>query len=312
VGRRTGALLTALVAVAATACSPNGSHPRLASPARESAPAPPSSPSFVPPARALVTPPAGIAPPVAFAIRERTLRFSRGSDRPLMTTVWYPDAPGPFPLILFSHGLTSQPSAYAAILTAWARAGFVVAAPAYPHTARGVADYDPVDVVNQPVDAAYVITRMIELRATDGGPLAGRIDPARVAAAGHSAGGITTIGMFSGNRDDRLAAGIVLSGRRVLPVPFTGPPAALLFVHGKLDRTVPYAEGLAAFRAVPWSRAMMAVTDGGHVPITKDFGPLIATTTDFLRWSLYGDAAARSRLRSDATGNGGATWTDEL
>jgi poly(3-hydroxybutyrate) depolymerase len=229
-----------------------------------------------------------------------------------MTTVWYPDAPGPFPLILFSHGLTSQPSAYAAILTAWARAGFVVAAPAYPHTARGVADYDPVDVVNQPVDAAYVITRMIELRATDGGPLAGRIDPARVAAAGHSAGGITTIGMFSGNRDDRLAAGIVLSGRRVLPVPFTGPPAALLFVHGKLDRTVPYAEGLAAFRAVPWSRAMMAVTDGGHVPITKDFGPLIATTTDFLRWSLYGDAAARSRLRSDATGNGGATWTDEL
>jgi hypothetical protein len=161
-------------------------------------------------------------------------------------------------------------------------------------------------------DASYVITQLIALAAEDGDPLAGRINTARVAAAGHSAGGITTIGMFSGNRDERLAAGIVLSGRHILRAPFAGPPAAMLFVHGKLDKTVPYAEGLTAFRTVPWSRAMMAVTEGGHVAITKEFGPVIATTTDFLRWSLYGDAAARSRLRTDATGAGAATWTDEL
>jgi pimeloyl-ACP methyl ester carboxylesterase len=203
----------------------------------------------------------------------------------------------------------AEPSAYAGLLTAWARAGFVVAAPAYPHTSQGVADYDPVDVVNQPVDASFVITRLVALNAKYGGPLAGRINTARIAAAGHSAGGITTIGMFSGNRDDRLEAGIVLSGRQVLPVPFAGSPAPLLFVHGKLDKTVPYADGLAAFRAVPWPRAMMAVKNGGHVAITKDFGPVIATTTDFLRWSLYGDAPARSRLRADATGS---TWIDEL
>jgi fermentation-respiration switch protein FrsA (DUF1100 family) len=152
---------------------------------------------------------------------------------------------------------------------------------------------------------------MLALNAS-GGALRGRIDPGRIGAAGHSAGGVTTIGMFSGVRDERLDAGIVLSGRRVLPAPFTGPEAPILFVHGKRDRTVPYADGLAAYRAVPWPRAMMAVTEGGHVAITKDFGPVIATTTDFWRWSLYGDAAARKRLRADAARGGRATLTDEL
>jgi dienelactone hydrolase len=261
-----------------------------------------------------VTPPAGRAPTAAFVVEERRLTFSRGKARPLVTTVWYParSEGGPFPLVLFSHGLMSEPSAYASILIAWARAGFVVAAPAYPHTSYGVPDFDAVDVINQPADASYVITQMVALNTRAGDPLRGRIDTARIAAAGHSAGGITTIGMFSGNRDDRLVAGIVLAGERVLSVPFSGPPAPMLFVHGKLDDIITYAHGLAAFTAVPWSRALMSVTNGGHVAITKDFAPVIATTTDFLRWSLYGDAAAKARLRSDATRRGVATFTDEL
>jgi fermentation-respiration switch protein FrsA (DUF1100 family) len=86
----------------------------------------------------------------------------------------------------------------------------------------------------------------------------------------------------------------------------------MLFVHGKLDTTVAYARGLAAFNAVPWSRAMLTITKGGHVAITKDFEPVIATTTDFLRWSLYGDAPAKDRLRADATAGGDATLTDQL
>jgi dienelactone hydrolase len=253
------------------------------------------------------------APRESFEIKSRELDLSRGADRPLPTTVWYPaEGAGPFPLVLFSHGLTSEPGAYASVLRAWARAGFVVAAPAYPHTSYRVRDFDPVDVINQPSDASAVITRMLALNDKAGDPLRGRIDTARIAAAGHSAGGITTIGLFSGNRDDRLSAGIVLSGRRVLPVPFSGAPAPILFVHGKLDKTVKYAEGLAAFDAVPWPKAMMAVTKGGHVAITKDFDPVIATTTDFLRYGLYGDAEARKRLGRDATRGGRATLTDRL
>jgi dienelactone hydrolase len=309
VRRRTPVVLTVALAALA-ACSPSEPAPPATPPATTTSAAP--ARSAAPPSTAPASP-AGVAPDRRFPIDTREIDFARGSDRPLPTTVWYPtDGAGPFPLVLFSHGLTSEPGAYASVLREWARAGFVVAGPAYPHTSYGVEDFDALDVVNQPADAAEVITGMLALNDRDGDPLAGRIDTARVAAAGHSAGGITTIGMFSTNRDARLSAGIVLSGRQVLPVPFAGSPAPMLFVHGKRDRTVAYADGLAAFEAVPWPKAMMAVTKGGHVAITKEFEPVIATTTDFLRYALYGDQDARERLRTDATKGGRATLTDRL
>lgn len=296
--RRT-AVLVAFVLTVTGACSTDSPAPVV--------PPPSSAPASVP------APVIATAPARDFPVGTLKLSFSHGKDRPLPTTVWYPaDGDGPFPLILFSHGLTSEPSAYRSLLFEWARAGFVVAAPAYPFTSYGVEETDPVDIINQPGDATEVITRMLALNDKPGGKLTGRIDPSRIAAAGHSAGGITTVGLFSGNRDDRLVAGIVLSGRLGLPVPFSGEPAPILFVHGKLDRTVPFAEGLAAFDAVPWPKAMMSVTRGGHVAITKDFDPVLRTTTDFLRYTLYGDTAAKKRLGADATKGGRATLDDEL
>jgi fermentation-respiration switch protein FrsA (DUF1100 family) len=294
--------------------SPSASVPGLGSDGPISPARPRASASPRANARALVTPPTGHAPTTSFAIEERHLALSRGTTRPLPTTVWAPATgdPGPFPLILFSHGLTSEPSAYAQLLTAWARAGFVVAAPAYPHTSYGAADLNPLDIANQPADASYVISQMIALNSKTGDRLKGRIDTTRIAAAGHSAGGITTVGLFTASRDDRLDAGIVLAGERVLNVPFTGPAAPLLFAHGKLDQTVSYANGLAAFKAVPWSRAMLTVTKGGHTVIGDDLQQIVTTTTDFLRWSLYGDATAKSRLHADATKGGAATFTDQL
>jgi poly(3-hydroxybutyrate) depolymerase len=215
-------------------------------------------------------------------------------------------------VVLFSHGLTASPTDYSAMLTGWARAGFVVAAPAYPFTSHGVPAFNPLDVVNQPADASQVLTRVLALNRRPGDPLQGRIDPDRVAAAGHSAGGITTVGLFTGARDDRLDAGIVLAGRQLMAVPFRGAPAAMLFVHGRKDRTVGYAEGLAAFKAVPWSRAMLSVTRGGHLTRDRDFAVVVTTSTDFLRWSLYGDPAAKARIPAGATRGNVATLIDEL
>jgi dienelactone hydrolase len=297
-----------LVLATLAACSPTGTPERSAAPASA-----PGATASVAPSSPAPPSPAGRAPERTFPIGTRKLSFDRGKDRPLPTTVWYPtEGDGPFPLIVFSHGLTSEPSAYAVVLREWAKAGFVVAAPAYPHTSYGVRDLDPLDIVNQPQDASKVLDRMLALNGKAGDPLRGRIDTAQIAAAGHSAGGITTIGMLSTSRDERLRAGVVLSGRKMLPVPYSGTPVPVLFVHGKLDKTVKYAEGLAAFDALPWPKAMMAVTRGGHVAITKDFGPVIATTTDFLRYALYGDPAARRRLDDDATQGGRATLTDKL
>ena len=245
------------------------------------------------------------APAKPFTVRVSTLKLARGADRPLPTTVWSPTAAGKFPLILFSHGLTARPSDYADLIATWAKAGFVVAAPAYPHTAAGVDDYNVLDVINQPADAAYVITQVLAKYGS-------KVDRQRIAAAGHSAGGITTVEMFSANRDDRLVAGVVLAGRQILATPFTGASAPLLFVHGKLDTTVAYADGRTAYDAVPWPKAFLTVTEGGHVTTSTDFRVVATTTTDFWRWSLYGDAAAKARLGRDAAAGNVATLANRL
>jgi dienelactone hydrolase len=270
-------------------------------------------------------PPAGRVPSGAFAVGRRDFAFARGADRPLPTRVWYPatgtpggpvtagatPAPGSYALVIFSHGMSSQPDDYAAMLTGWARAGFVVAAPLYPHTSLGTADLDMYDIVNQPADASAVLTRMLALNA-GGDPLSGHLDATRVAAAGHSAGGITTVGLFSADRDPRLRAGVVLAGTDFRGAPFTGPAAAMLFVHGQKDDTVAYGAGHTVFAAVPWSRAMLNLPDGGHLATVASQPAITATTAQFLRWSLYGDTAARRHLPAASRIGHVATLDDQL
>ena len=285
-GRRTVALLLAAVCVtgALTACS--------AEPVERTPSPPPSS------AATAAAPVSGAAPATKFAVETRKLKLSRGDDRPLPTNLWYPaKGDGPFPVIVFSHGLTARPGDYADLLSRWARAGFVVAAPAYPHTSAGVADFNVLDLLNQPADASYVLSRVLALGRKAGDPLNGRLDAGHVAAAGHSGGGITTLGLLSGARDARLSAAIVLAGQQVLPGTFTGAPVRTLFVHGKLDRTVQYADGLAAFKAVPWPKGLLTLPDAGHVVTAgRGFDLVARATTEFWQWSLYGDAAAGRRL----------------
>ncbi len=260
-------------------------------------------------------PVAGPAPARSYPIGRRVLPYSRGR-RTLRTTVWYPAATagddtavasGTFPGMLFSHGLDATPDMYATIVAPFVRAGIVVAAPWYPYTARGAADYRPADLVNQPADASSVLDQLLA-----GGPLARSIDPARLAAGGHSGGGITTSGLFSSDRDTRLKAGLILAGTDFEGQPFRGPAAALLFIHGTADDTVAWRAGHTVFQAVPWSRAFLSIDGGGHSLEDWDTGVATSTATEFLRWSLYGDAAARARMPSAATAGRIATLTDQL
>jgi dienelactone hydrolase len=266
------------------------------------------------------------APAQPFAVGYRQLALSRGSDRPLPTTLWYPatggavtgtakagaaPSSGRFPVVLLSHGLRSLPSDLAAFGTRWAAAGFVVAAPAFPHTKRGTGSFDMNDVANQPADGSYVISQVLALNTTAGDPLAGHLNPGEIAATGHSAGGYTTTGMLTGGRDNRLRAAIVLSGGQMGGA-YTGSPVPVLFVHGDADPTVPYDSGRAAYNALTWPKAFLTLTGGNHhgyvIPGGKGFNQVATTTTDFLRWTLYGDTAAQGRLAADATAAGTSRW----
>lgn len=307
------ALTVAVVPTTLVACS-TGGDPAPRPTALPSAAEIPSQPNAAPSAASptAASPTAAspairgtTAPKQSFTVETRTLKLRRGADRPLPTTLWLPRGNGPFPMILFSHGLGGKPSDYRELITSWASAGFVVAAPAYPHTSASAAEFNVLDVLNQPADASYVITEAL----ADLGAL---VDRNRVAAAGHSAGGVTTLGLLSNSRDTRLRAGVVLAGRQILPQPFTGPETPLLFVHGRRDATVAYADGRAAFDAVDWPKAFLSVTDGGHFASGRSLDVIAATTTDFWRWSLYGDPTGRERLQRDATRGGLATLTDRL
>jgi dienelactone hydrolase len=274
------------------------------------------------------------APAEHFAVGVRHLDLGRGPNRPLPTIIWYPAlsepgrtppadpdmALGRFPLVLFSHGLNSLPEEYQPLTTRWAAAGFVVAAPAYPFTHKGTHRFDRLDTRNQPADAAYVISQVARLDATPGDAFAGRLDTDRVCAAGHSAGGHTTSGMFTPGRDIRLRCGIVIAGAGLDAVGgdgrYRGPAAALLFVHGDNDTVVPYARGRAAYDRVPWAKAFLTLRGRGHgeflSPNAIGFTQTLDTTTDFLRWALYGDATARHRLATDSWLPGVTTLSDAL
>jgi dienelactone hydrolase len=264
----------------------------------EAAPIPGGSASAAP------APPPGRAPSRTFEVATRTDTFTRDGTRVLKTTTWYPRTAGRYPLVLFSHGLQGLPADFAPLLRRWAAAGFVVVAPAYPKTSRGAATFDVLDVLNQPADASFVITQALA------GAVKDRIDPARVGAAGHSGGAVTTIGLFTIARDERLTGGVVFAGTGLgVGTNFLGAAVPLFFVHGDADEVVAYASGKAVFDALKWPKALLTLPGGNHsTPYQRESSPeftIVATSSlDFLRYTLYGDPEAKTRLATDAKPTG--------
>lgn len=254
----------------------------------------------------------GPAPTERYVVSRREIAVTR-DGRPLRTVILHPTVgriggewvvpEGTFPLVLFSHGLRGSPEIYEQSLRTIASAGFVVAAPAYPSTSAAAAEYNPVDLINQPADASAVITAVLALNDAADDPLAGHLDPNRVGAMGHSAGGYTTMGLLSGVRDPRVRTAVVIAGGSMGGT-FSAPPVPVLFVHGSADAVVPYRQGRATYESLPWPKAFLTIIDGGHADYLDRGAPataaVVATVLDFLRATLYGDVDALARIPSAA------------
>ncbi|SCG57895.1 Alpha/beta hydrolase family protein [Micromonospora inositola] len=278
----------------------------------------------------------GHAPQRSWPVGVRQLTVDPDGPRPLPVTIWYPAAPGGpggpsttgpvpmadapvatgrFPVVVYSHGLRSLPELQAALTTRWAAAGFVVAAPTYPRTNLRAPDFTRADVRNQPADGWRLIRHLVRLDARHDDPLAGHLAVDRIAAAGHSAGGFTTAGMFTSGHSARLRSGIVIAGGG-LAGSFAGPPAPLLFVHGAADPIVPESVGRAAYARATGPAAFLSLPAQGHgeylTPGHPGFAQVLATTTDFLRWTLYADPSALHRLPADAEGPPITVFTSRL
>ena len=224
------------------------------------------------------------------------------ADRPIENA---PPAGGPYPLVLFAHGLGGYPEGYAEFLAAVAAGGYVVVAPEFPRSSRfNPSGPDAGDTASQPGDLSFLIDTVVARNDDSQWPLAAMVDTTEIAAMGHSNGAVTVhgIGANSCCRDDRVDAVIAIAGP---PAPFSGeydftatPP--VLLIHGTEDAAILYETSVVLFNQISAVKGLLTLDGGDHGaglnPNSEFFGDVTATVTDFLALALDRDDGAAARL----------------
>jgi len=203
-----------------------------------------------------------------------TSAYRGAPDRTLRVVLWLPAGATGLPLLIMAHGFGGLPEKFDAFARAVARAGFVVAAPAFPLTNQDApGGHDPGfrDFVNQPADISFVVTRLFDATQASGDPLAGRLDPVKVAVLGHSLGGTAVVGLTRKSccRDDRIRATILVAAAVPLAIAFGLDPISTehpptLLIHGTADRSVDYSVSATFFDQIDPPRYLLGLTGAGH------------------------------------------------
>jgi predicted dienelactone hydrolase len=228
-------------------------------------------------------------------------------ERTLEIDIYLPEAPGPAPLIVFAHGLNGHPDKFTGLLRAWAEAGYVVAAPAFPTTndkVPGAGQNYPTSS-GQPADVSFVLDQLLAGDADPESPLHERIDEARIGVGGMSLGGATTYGVVFSQccRDVRVGSAMVLAGATL---PLAGDvdldgSVPLLIVHGEDDPALGLSLAEDAFARSASSTWFVTLLGAGHAePFEDAISPhdrLVAeVTTHWWLATLGDDPSALPRL----------------
>lgn len=245
---------------------------------------------------------------LVFTDRSRSVRYRDEAPQPrrLVTIVRYPRAGGPFPLIVFGHGFAVTPAIYSGLLGHWARAGYVVAAPIFPlGNANAPGGPNESDLINQPSDMSFVITRLLAASRDGAGLRRGLIDPRHIAVSGQSDGGDTALSVAYDEhwQDRRIGAVVILSGQEVPGLggyTFPSPAPPLLATQGLADTINLPSTTYAFFDAAPRPKYLLTMPGAPHLGPYTDQQPQLGVvervTTAFLDRYLKGQVAARRRL----------------
>lgn len=260
-------------------------------------------------------------------------RQDKAVSRPVLPTViWFPTArlgtsPAPgkegFPLLVFSTGYDISVHPYDGLLAAWASAGFVVAAPTYPHNdPSDPSQVDENDIVNHPRDLRSVITAVLNQAGHRTSVLFRLVNGNEVGVVGHSDGAEVSLVVAEGSccRDPRVKAVAVLSGAELGSFGgryFGGPAVPILVVQGNADTVNPPACSAQIYNAASRPKYYLDLLGAGHLPPyagpavgpNGDRGIVTRVTTDFFDAELAGQPAGVSSMRTDGNVAGTATLT---
>lgn len=221
-----------------------------------------------------------------------------------------PVAGAPFPLVVFSQGFDEPARAYAGLLSAWSRAGYVVAAPIYPFTdPSSPTGVDENDIVNHPADLRFVIGTLKRMSREPKSPLHRVLDPRRVAIAGQSDGGDVSLAVAADSccRSGSVRAAMILSGAELAA--FGGSyyrtgSVPLLVTQGSDDTINPPGCSRQLYDGAPQPKYFLSIAGAEHLPPYVSPGPIrsgiIRLTIAFLNAYLKHEATGTRALGSAA------------
>jgi len=153
--------------------------------------------------------------------------FDAGRSRPAPVKIYYPSAgKGPFPVVLFSHGLGRSREDCAYLGTHWASRGYVSVFVEHAGSDEAVwrgkvqpkkhlkeAYENPATMRNRPLDMRFALDQLERLKR-DCDPVALRLDFTRVGAAGYDLGAQTALALAG----QVLPGGIIDADHRICAV----------------------------------------------------------------------------------------------
>jgi predicted dienelactone hydrolase len=254
---------------------------------------------------------------------ERNYWYRGNKHRALPTEVWYPSAggkpgkekrnapidggAGPYPLIIFAHGLAGVRRQSASFCRHLASRGYVVAAPDFPLSkfwAPGGANVAA--VLQQPRDVSFVLDRLLAMSATAGDKLSRAIDEERIGMSGHSLGGLTSLLVAYGVDRDRRVGCIVpfaAPGWFVSPEVSRGTRVPAMIIGGTKDKIVNPASIRAGYEASSAPKWWIEIAGAEHMRFAD-----VPFTDRIIHWMfgwLAGYDKARAHLASVVHALGG-------
>ncbi len=237
--------------------------------------------------------------------------YAGSPQRELVGTVWHPASyeSGPFPLIVYSHGFSSNRRGGAYLGEHLASHGYVVVAANFPLTNTYAPDRPWVrDISNQPGDVSFLIDDVLGRSRDADSPLWRMIDERRIGVTGISLGGMTsTLAAFHPELgDERIGAALSIAGPtgQFLPRFFEHREVPFLMLGGDIDALVPFASNaVPVLEKVPDAQ-LVTVVNGSHTGFSGQ--------STLLRFMSNPDALGCYIVERNIEDDTEEFWLDEL